>query len=288
MTFIEIFICIIAGAGAGLATGLAGLSAATVISPMLIVFISKFGYIDPYIAVGIALASDVLASGISALIYKKNNHVNIKDGLILLVTVLVFTILGSYIADFINLKLMGTFSVFVTFLVGLKFLIKPVVTSPEARKAKSKKRRVIESLICGIVIGFTCGFVGAGGGMMMLLALTLVLGYDLKTAVGTSVFVMTFTALFGAISHFTIIIGQERLNDYRLWICLAICIVSTFVFSQIASLIANKVSTKKLNLIVGIVLTLLGIAVIIVNFINIYGNKDEVLSLVNNLRLFIK
>ena len=40
--------------------------------------------------------------------------------------------------------------------------------------------------------------------MMMLLLLTSVLGYELKTAVGTSVFIMTFTALTGAVSHFAI------------------------------------------------------------------------------------
>ena len=40
--------------------------------------------------------------------------------------------------------------------------------------------------------------------MMMLLILTSVLGYELKTAVGTSVFIMTFTALTGALSHFMI------------------------------------------------------------------------------------
>ena len=55
-----------------------------------------------------------------------------------------------------------------------------------------------------MLIGFICGFVGAGGGMMMLLILTSVLGYELKTAVGTSVFIMTFTALTGAVSHFAI------------------------------------------------------------------------------------
>ncbi len=44
----------------------------------------------------------------------------------------------------------------------------------------------------------------AGGGMMMLLLLTGLLGYELKTAVGTSVFIMAFTAFTGAVSHFAI------------------------------------------------------------------------------------
>ena len=59
-------------------------------------------------------------------------------------------------------------------------------------------------MICGVMIGFICGFIGAGGGMMMLLILTSILGYELKTAVGTSVFIMSFTALTGAASHFMI------------------------------------------------------------------------------------
>ena len=52
-----------AGMGAGLGTGFAGMSAAAVISPMLITFLGM----EPYMAVGIALSSDVLASAVSAL-----------------------------------------------------------------------------------------------------------------------------------------------------------------------------------------------------------------------------
>ena len=48
----KIIICILAGLGAGLGTGFAGMSAAAVISPMLITFL----HMDPYLAVGIALA----------------------------------------------------------------------------------------------------------------------------------------------------------------------------------------------------------------------------------------
>ena len=59
MTITELIVCIVAGLGAGLGTGLAGLSAAAVVSPMLITFL----HMPAYQAIGIALASDVLASG---------------------------------------------------------------------------------------------------------------------------------------------------------------------------------------------------------------------------------
>ena len=70
----KILICLIAGVGAGFGTGLAGLSAAAVISPMLITFLG----VNPYEAVGIALASDVLASAASAYTYGKNKNIAIK------------------------------------------------------------------------------------------------------------------------------------------------------------------------------------------------------------------
>ena len=53
-----IIVTFFAGMGAGLGTGFAGMSAAAVITPMLVTFLGM----DPYMAVGIALSSDVLAS----------------------------------------------------------------------------------------------------------------------------------------------------------------------------------------------------------------------------------
>ena len=47
---ITVLVCFFAGMGAGLGTGFAGMSAAAVISPMLITFLGM----DPYLAVGIA------------------------------------------------------------------------------------------------------------------------------------------------------------------------------------------------------------------------------------------
>ena len=118
----------------------------------------------------------------------------------------------------------------------------------------SAKKRAIQSVICGMIIGFICGFIGAGGGMMMLLILTSVLGYELKTAVGTSVFIMAFTAFTGAVSHFAI----GGIPDITVWI---LCIIFTFIWARIAAAFANKASTKTLNRATGIILVILGIVV---------------------------
>lgn len=252
-----ILITFFAGMGAGLGTGFAGMSAAAVISPILITFLG----IDPYIAVGIALSSDVLASAVSAYTYGKNKNLDVKNGLIMMVSVLVFTVVGSYVSSLVPSTTMGNFSVFMTFLLGIKFIIKPVMTTKEAMNEVPAGKRAIQSIICGILIGFICGFVGAGGGMMMLLILTSVLGYELKTAVGTSVFIMTFTAFTGAVSHFVI----GGLPDVTTWV---LCIVFTLIWARIAAVFANKATPKVLNQVTGIILVLLGAVVMLFSWLS--------------------
>ena len=251
---LEIIVCFIAGMGAGLGTGFAGMSAAAVISPMLITFLGM----PAYQAVGIALASDVLASAASAYTYGKNKNLDIRNGLIMMAAVLVMTMVGSWMASLMPDSTMGSFSVIMTFLLGVKFIAKPVMTTKELMNGVSKRVRVIQSVVCGIVIGFICGFVGAGGGMMMLLILTSVLGYELKTAVGTSVFIMTFTAFTGAVSHFTI----GGLPDLS---CLGFCMIFTLVWAEIAARFANRAEPITLNRVTGAVLVILGLVMIGVN-----------------------
>ncbi len=253
---LKFFICLIAGIGAGLGTGFAGMSAAAVISPMLITFLG----LPAYEAVGIALASDVLASAISAYTYGKNKNLDIRNGLVMMVTVLIFTLVGSFAASRVPNATMGSFSVFMTLILGIKFIVKPVMTTKESMQAVSGKKRIIQSVASGIVVGFICGFVGAGGGMMMLLLLTSLLGYELKTAVGTSVFIMAFTAFTGAVSHFAI----GGMPD--VW-CLLFCVASTLLWARIAAKFANKASAATLNRATGVVLAVLGVVILTVNYL---------------------
>ena len=252
----EIIICFLAGMGAGLGTGFAGMSAAAVISPMLITFLD----VPAYEAVGIALASDVLASAVSAYTYGKNKNLDIRNGFVMMIAVLAFTFVGSFAASKVPNSTMGSFSTVMTLLLGIKFIVKPVMTTKEKMTETSPRKRFVQSVICGSVVGFICGFVGAGGGMMMLLLLTSVLGYELKTAVGTSVFIMTFTALTGAGSHFMI-------GGMPLLLPLVLCIVSTLLWARIAARFANKASAATLNRATGVVLTILGGAIFLVNLL---------------------
>lgn len=257
MTWFTVLICFLASAAAGVGTGFAGMSAAAVIAPMLSVFLG----IPIYDAIGIGLASDVIASAISAYNYKKRGNLDIKNSLVLLVTVLAMTVVGSFASSFMpETAMSGTAQVAMIF-IGLKFLIKPVTTPKEKLGEQTVRQRVTKAMIGGIFIGFICGFVGAGGGMMMLFVLTSFLGYSIHMAVGTSVFIMAFTAFTGGVSHFVI----GGLPDLT---CLLLCIVFTFVWAQIASNIANRSKPVVLNRVVGCVLILTSAIILGVNLFN--------------------
>lgn len=251
---IKIIVCFFAGAGAGIGTGFAGMSAAAVIGPFLVTFLDM----APYQAIGIGLLSDVVASAVSAYNYKKAGNLDIKNSLPLMVSVLVMTVAGSYVATFMPDSAMSGTMQIAMILLGIKFIIKPVMTTKEQMANTSAKKRLIQSVAGGSVIGFICGFVGAGGGMMMLMVLTMFLGYALHMAVGTSVFIMAFTALTGGISH--IVIGG--MPDITVTL---LCVIFTLLWAFIASKIANNAKTSTLNRVVGVVLILSSIVILTVN-----------------------
>lgn len=108
----------------------------------------------------------------------------------MLLAVLSFTLVESYAASFLPTATMGSFSMFMTLLAGLKFIFRPVMKGKESNRNRNRQTAILQSVFCGMAVGLICGFIGTGGGTPMLLVLVSALSYELKTAVGTSVFIM--------------------------------------------------------------------------------------------------
>ena len=252
----KILICFLAGAGAGIGTGFAGMSAAAIIGPML----AAFTGMSAYQALGVGLVSDVLASGISAWIYHKYGNLDIKNSLPLMISVLCMTVIGSLIGSHVPNSSLGGMQQLGLICVGLKFLLKPGRAVKESGEAPDPKNRIIKAVAGGVIVGFICGFIGAGGGMMLLFVLTTFLGYEMHMAVGTSVFIMMFTAFTGGVSHM-VIGGVPEL------LCVISCIVFTFLWARIAAKIANRVDAVTLSRAAGCVMIGFSIVILAVNYL---------------------
>ena len=256
---------IIAAIGAGIGTGLAGLSAATVMVPMLIVLCPSFSSeTGAYQATAIALASDILGSAVTSYTYAKHKNIDLKRGWLIMTCILVMSTVGSYVAFIVGNVVLGGFTLFLTFCIGIRFLVKPDTSreNPVEKGAKLGWKGVVLSLVCGIPIGFGTGFVGTGGGMMMLIVFSVFFGMELKTSVGTSTFIMTFTALIASVSHILIhpAIVLEK------WDVMLVCIVVATIASLVSARFANRVKNRTVWLATGAVLTVLGASMIMLNY----------------------
>jgi len=262
----EYFWYVLSSALAGVGTGLAGLSAATVMVPILIVLCPSFaGETGAYQATAIALASDILGSAVTTRIYIRHKNIDLKRGWIMLVCILSMCTVGSFAAWLAGGVVLGGFTLILTFCIGIRFLLTQRKT-PAARGEKLGARGVAISLFFGLTIGFGTGFVGTGGGMMMLVVFTAFLGMDMKTAVGTSTFIMTFTALIASVSH--ILIHPAIL--LQRWDALLVCSAVTTLFSRWSAQFANRFPTRVVGLVTGGVLTLLGGAMIALHYRQIW------------------
>ncbi len=195
----SLFITISAGFLAGIITGLVGGSAALVVTP----FMTGFLGVDAFSAIGLALATDVFASAASTITYAKEGYVEIKRSLSMVIFAAIGSIIGTWISTFVDNSSLTSVASVLTLLIGINFIVNAKkVKKDVVVEQKDPKTEQMINIIIGLFLGTFCGFVGAGGGMMILAVLTMVLGYELKPAVATSVLIMTFTALTGSVAHF--------------------------------------------------------------------------------------
>ena len=116
------------------------------------------------------------------------------------------------------------------------------------------------SSLTELMLSEVCGFTGSGGGILMLTVFTLVLGYNLKVAVGTSTMIMSLVALTGAVSHVSL--GAQLFP-----LPMAIVVVSCLLGAVVSAKFANRCEIRRLNRIVGAVLILLGAVTILIKLL---------------------
>ncbi len=261
----EYTLYVLAALIAGIGTGFAGMSNATIMVPILIVMCPSFGgELGAYQATAIALASDVLGSAVTSIIYISNKNIDIKRGWIMAVCILVMCIAGSFVASLVGNIVLGGFSLFLCVAIGIRFLLKPDM---ERRETSLKGtglglKGIAISIFFGVMIGFGVGFVGSGGGMMMLVVFTMFLGLPLKPSVGTSTLIMAMASLIAAMAHMTI----EPSIILERWDALIISVAVATTAAAVSARFANKVENRTVGLVTGTALTVIGTSLILLNY----------------------
>jgi uncharacterized membrane protein YfcA len=143
------------------------------------------------------------------------------------------------------------------FLMAISMWIKSTRPTREVSDSKlailNWKNRLI-TLGIGIILGVISGLFGAGGGLMFLLVLMIVLKFPTHMAIGTSSLIMALTAASGTLGYAL----QENV-DFSTG---AILTVAAVIGGLLSARLANRVSEKALNRLVGGVFACLGVAMI--------------------------
>ncbi len=240
----SLLVVVSGGLLAGVITGLVGGSAALVVTPFMTGFLGA----DAFWAIGLALATDVFASAASTITYARQGYVKFRRSFLMVIFAALGSIIGTYISTLVDNSALSSAAAFLTLLMGLKFILS--ANKEDVKEKVDQKDPKVEQIInvlVGLFLGTFCGFIGAGGGMMILAVLTIVLGYELKEAVATSVLIMTFTALTGSVAHFI------KAGDFPIGI-IFISGISSIVGAYIGASFVSKTEDSKIKRIVGVIL----------------------------------
>jgi uncharacterized protein len=252
-------IFLLAGFVTGIVTGLVGASAIVVFVPIILLF---FNY-SLFVLIGMSLAVDVFVSLFAWLVYRKFKHIDFKTGFYLSILAIVGAVVGSYLSRFLpNAGLLEIISIF-TALTGI-MIFRRKANHGEACNSKNCSRpKFILAMVLSFFVGLLGGGLGPAGGISIFLLLVFLLNFETHFAIGTSVFVMFFIALFGSGAH-VLYLGISGFP----WVFLIFAVVGGILGSFFSSRFANSIDEKNLNRVIGIILFVLGALTLVQNLIN--------------------
>jgi len=221
----------------------------------------------------------LLLVGLTALFgsvaYFKNKIIDLKVGIIfgvpsIIGVVVARKVLVPYLPDtfnFLNLLISKSFIIMATFsilmLVSATLMIrdrKLNLTEPKKQKAEFEKNIII--ILEGLIVGQLTGFVGAGGGFLIIPALVLLTGLEMRVAVGTSLFIIAIKSLAG--------FGSDVIDGFQAdWMFSIFVILATFVGVIFGNMLSKKITDKTLKKYFGYMTLFIGSFIIIEQLINL-------------------
>ncbi|KKQ35788.1 MAG: Conserved protein YunE [Candidatus Nomurabacteria bacterium GW2011_GWB1_37_5] len=235
---------IILGLFTGVITGMTGASGVMMVVPVLTTFFDQ-----PLRAVlGTSLLVDVIASASVAYMFWRNRHVDFKSGVWLLVGSLLGAQLGSiYVVSVSRLIIFAALALGMIFFGLIMWRTGVLHHKPKVLTLPNRWLEYLQTpiwlIIIGVLIGLSTGIFGAGGGVVIFIVLFSILQLPVKTAIGTSTFIMFLTALSGVVGYF-----ENGNLDLRAGMIIGVAAAFGGIFS---SVIANRIRDDVLAKLIG-------------------------------------
>ncbi len=249
----------------GLTLGLIGGGGSILTVPILVYFF----LVDPVIAVSSSLFIVGSTALVGAVLALRRNEIEIKTGVLFFIPSFIGLTLAKLffvplipetvftLDNFIFTKPMLIMSLFaILMLVASVAVIQSknkLVT--EVKKQDTGKKR-IQISIHGFIVGIMTGFVGAGGGFLIMPALVTLVGLNIRKAVGTSLMIIAANSLYG----FTISVFSGVVIN---WILLFSILTVALFGLVIGTFFSKKVPEQKLKTGFGYFVLFMGLFILL-------------------------
>lgn len=210
------------GAFAGFLGAMLGIGGGIIVVPLLILAFN----LDTRMAVGTSLLMITFTALSSTYAYHLQGRIDWKVGIIVALFTVPGASLGAYATKFFSSKSLALIFGAVLCMVAVALLRRSYSGSSERKSPPAgrdgRKRRLVDTsgvvfeydtriysaFILFFVGGFASGFLGIGGGLIVVPLLTVYVGLPIHLAVATSMLTMIFTSISGVSTH--ILLGNVK------------------------------------------------------------------------------
>jgi uncharacterized membrane protein YfcA len=250
----------------GMTLGLMGAGGSILTMPILVYFLN----VPPVIATGYSLLIVGVTALVGAIRYYKKDQINIRTALMFAVPAIIavyttrrFIVPAIPIEIICYNNIIITKDAFIMLLFATLMLISATImiknNRPKPHIVKSKLKLVTYIGLEGFFVGMLTSIVGAGGGFLIIPALVLLAGLEMKIAIGSSLLIITLNSLIGFIGDL-----QSGISiDYILLTTFLSCSIFGLI---IGSKLSGRFSSENLKKIFGYFTLFIGITVIIKEF----------------------
>lgn len=240
---IEALAFVLSGFAAGVFSGSLGVGGALLATPLI-----RLLGVSPYLAVGTTVPVLLPTTGAGAYAYHRAGMLDAKVATPTALGGIVGAVAGAFTTRLFDGHLLMIFTAAVLLVMSLGLLPK----EEEQALASPPRINLGGLVLLGLGAGFFSGFLGIGGGFIMVPAFMRFFGVPIKTALGTSLAVITITAIPNMIAHQ--IVGNI---DWRIALWLAIGVIPG---ARLGARLSINAQERVLRLVVGIVIALVAAA----------------------------
>ncbi len=234
----------------GVSLGLIGGGGSILTVPILVYFLG----VGPHQAVAMSLAIVGATSLFGTYLHYRKDNVDLSSGIIFGGAGIVGALIGSPLTKLVSpTMLLLTFGVLM-FVVAVSMLWRKKTGNDDTTRG----RHPIQAVLAGFGVGVLTGFLGVGGGFLIVPALVFFGGLKMKNAIGTSLFVIFLNCVAGLIGH----LGQNDYNWYLTILVLALAVGG----ATAGTMLSQKIDARYLQRLFALLVLGVGTILIVKNY----------------------